>query len=166
MYRWYKNRHKLLKITLIEIIVVASLIAILGYLSSNNSLPIFCQEGYIQFRNECIPDEYENNFFDIMKSKAHVAFNMKLEKLEITPDQFSIQSGFKTEEEKEFFMAEVIASDNNRYFLTTIFYQDDPIEQINVDVSKIISDECTRENILKGYGCNPRYLEPINKINE
>lgn len=145
---------------------MATIIVIFGYLSSTNPLPIFCQEGYIKFRNECIPDEFENNFFNVMKSKAHVAFNMKLEKLEITPEQFSIQSGFKTDDEKEFFMAEVIASDNNRYFLTTIFYHDEPIDQINVDISKIISNECTRESILKGYGCNPRYLEPINKLNE
>ena len=77
----------------------------------------------------------------------------------------TIQSGFKTDDEKEFFMAEVITEDNDRYFLTTIFYHDEPLEQIDVVISKIISEKCTKENIQKGYGCNPKYLEQIQNQN-
>lgn len=163
LYIWKKNSHKLLKIILIGIITVSTLTLIFGFISHTNALPLFCKEGYIEFRNECIPDEHENNFFDLMKSKAHVAFIMKLDELGINPEQFTIQSGLKTDDERQFFMAEVIANDNQRYFLTAIFYQDQPLDQINVDVSKIISPECTQENILKGHGCNPKYLSPIKK---
>ena len=165
MYQWIKNRNKLQKIILVEATLIMTIIFTFGFLSSN-SLPVFCQDGYIQFRNECIPDEHENNYFDLMKSKAHVVFNMKLEELEINPQKFTIQSGFKIDDEQEFFMAEVIASDKKRYFLTTIFYPDEPLEKINVDISKIISIECTQENILKGYGCNPKYLKRINTTTE
>lgn len=161
LYLWKKNRHKLWKITVIGTITIFALILIIGFMSNTSALPLFCKEGYIQFRNECIPDEHENNFFDLMKSKAHVAFIIKLDKLGISPKHFTIQSGLKTDDKQEFFMAEVIADDDQRYFLTTIFYQDQPLDQINVEISKIISPECTQENILKGHGCNPKYLRPI-----
>ena len=161
LYQWNKNRHKLLKIITLEIIVVAALVLVFGYISSTNSYFLLCQEGYIQIRNQCVPEERETNFFDLMKSKAHIVFNMKLEELEITPEKFTIQSGLKTDDEKEFFMAEVIADDNNRYYLTTIFYHAEPLDQIEVTISKIISPKCNQENIMKGQGCNPKYLAPI-----
>ena len=103
----YEVITKLLKITLIGIISLSTLTLIFGFMSHTNALPLFCQEGYVQFRNDCVPDEHENNFFDLMKSKAHVVFNMKLEELGINPEQFTIQSGLKTDEKREFFMARI-----------------------------------------------------------
>ena len=166
MYQWKKNKHKLLTIILVEIAVVTSLVLFFGYLASTNTSLVWCEEGFVPIRNECVPEERDTNFFDLMKSKAHILFNMKLEEHMLTSEKMTIQSGFKTDDEKEFFMAEVITIDNDRYFLTTIFYHDEPLEQIDVVISKIISDNCTQENIQKGYGCNPKYLVPIPNQNE
>ena len=144
-----------------EITVVSILIGMFGYLSPANANFAWCEEGFVSIRNECVPEERETNFFDLMKSKAHILFNMKLEEKMITPEKLTIQSGLKIEDDKEFFMAEVVSNDDNRYFLTTIFYHDQPLDQIEVTISKIISQKCTRENIERGHGCNPKYLEPF-----
>jgi len=103
----------------------------------------------------------ETTFEDMMKRKATSAIDLKLQDYGIFFEQLTVQGGFKTSEEPQYFIAEAIAKNNTRYYLTTVFDSDESLEQINVKISKIISDKCGHELIAKGYGCESKYLQAL-----
>jgi hypothetical protein len=103
----------------------------------------------------------ESSFEEIMKRKATSAIDLKLQDYGIFFDQLTVQEGFKTSNEPQYFIAEAITKNNTRYYLTTVFYSEEPLEQITVKISKIISDKCRHEFIENGNGCELKYLQEI-----
>ena len=101
----------------------------------------------------------EKTFNQSMKQKATDAFEMTLEKYNIKSKQLTVQDGYKWED--EFFMAESITDGVDRYYLMAVFPQSTPADKIDVQIFKIISDECTTRNIVILQGCSPEYVQEL-----
>ena len=122
------------------------------------------------FVNGYLPDysddreRYENKQFqNIMEKKATLAFNIKLDEYRYSVDHLTVQEGYRTSQEHEFFMAEAVTTHGTRYFLMTTFESEQAMDTIDVEIFEIISDKCTRNNILNSSGCAPEYLIEAQK---
>ncbi len=117
-----------------------------------------CSEG-LQWDLSCSFSGSDAPFEEFLKQKATTVFDMTLEKYRINSKQLTVVDGFKWE--NEFFMAESIADDGNRYYLMTSFAEHESIDKIQVQIFKIISDNCVTENILSKQGCASEYIQEL-----
>jgi hypothetical protein len=117
-----------------------------------------CQEG-LQWDLSCSFPDKSVPFDEFLKQKATTVFDMTLEKFRINSKQLTVQDGYKWDD--EFFMAESIADDGNRYFLMTSFAQDASIDKIDVQIFRIISEKCTTGHIESSQGCAPEYIQEL-----
>jgi hypothetical protein len=117
-----------------------------------------CSEG-LQWDLSCSFSDSSVPFDEFLKQKATTVFDMTLEKFRINSKQLTVQDGYKWDD--EFFMAESIADDGNRYFLMTSFAQDASIDKIDVQIFKIISEKCTTGHIVSRQGCAPEYIQEL-----
>ena len=115
--------------------------------------------GYLPDYSDERESHEEKTFNQTMKQKATMVFEMKLEEYRINSKQLTVQDGYKWDD--EFFMSESIAHDGNRYFLMTSFAQDAPIDKIDVQIFKIISENCTTGHIVSRQGCAPEYIQEL-----
>ena len=104
-------------------------------------------------------DRYENKQFqDIMKKKATLAFNILLDEYRYSVDALTVKDGYRTSDDHEFYMGYTTTTNGTSYFMMTMFESEQPIDTIDVQIFKIISDECTVHNILNSSGCDPKHL--------
>lgn len=109
-------------------------------------------------------ERYENKQFQIiMEKKATLAFTIKLDEYQYSVDHLTVQEGYRTSQEHEFFMAEAVTTNGTRYFLMAMFESEQAMDTIDVEIFKIISDKCTRNDILNASGCAPEYLHEAQK---
>lgn len=109
-------------------------------------------------------ERYENKQFqNIMEKKATLAFNIKLDEYRYSVDHLTVQEGYRTSQEHEFFLAEAVTTNGTRYFLMTTFESEQAMDTIKVEIFEIISDKCTRNDILDSSGCEPKYLDEAQK---
>lgn len=141
-------------IVLVSVICTVSLFLLSLYVPAYMQ----CSEG-LQWNLSCSFPERTASFEEFVKQKATTSFEMTLEKYQINSEQLTVQDGLRWT--KEFFMAESIADDGNRYYLMAVFAHDVPINKINVQIFKIISDKCTTGNILSRQGCPPEYTQEL-----
>lgn len=107
---------------------------------------------------------YENKQFrNIMEQKATLAFNIKLDEYHYSIDILTVQEGYRTSQDHEFYMAEAVTTNGTRYFLMTTFESEQSMDTIDIQISKIISEKCTRSHILDASGCAPEYLHEAQK---
>ncbi len=141
-------------IILVSVICTISLFLLSLYITASMQ----CSEG-LQWNLSCSFPERTASFEEFVKQKATTVFEMTLEKYRVNSEQLTVQDGLKWY--KEFFMAESIADDGNRYYLMTVFAYDVPVDKIEVQIFKIISEKCTTENILSRQGCPPEYTQEL-----
>ncbi len=97
-------------------------------------------------------ENYEEKIFNrTMEKKASLAFNMTLTNHGINAEKITVRSGIKTM--SEFYMAHAVTENGTRYFLTSSFEKDESPDKINVKLFEIISEGCTRNDILTSRGC-------------
>jgi hypothetical protein len=109
-------------------------------------------------------ENYENKQFqNIMRKKATLAFNIKLDDYHYSIDQLVIQDGYRTSQVHEFYMAEAITTNGTRYFLMTVFEPEQSMDTIDVQIFEIISEKCSSNDILNLSGCDPKYLQEAKK---
>ncbi|MCH7559818.1 MAG: hypothetical protein IIC67_00355 [Thaumarchaeota archaeon] len=109
----------------------------------------------------CIFPE-KNPFEQFIEKKAIMAFNLKLDEYQIRSEVQAAYPAYTTGNFKAF-MAQAVTDDDTRYYLTTTFDPDDSLDKINVEIHKIISEKCNLDLILKGSGCEMKYLEKAEK---
>ena len=141
-------------------IILVSVICIVSLFLLSLYIPAYlqCSEG-LQWDMSCSFPERTVSFEKFVKQKATTAFEMTLQKYHINSEQLTVQDGFRWN--KEFFMAESIASDGNRYYLMTVFTHDLPIDKVDVQIFQIISEKCVTEHILNKQGCAPEYIREL-----
>ena len=141
-------------VILISVICTISLFLLSFYISSY----LQCSEG-LQWDLSCSFPERTDSFIEFVKQKATAAFEMTLQRHGINSEQLTVQDGLRWN--KEFFMAESIADDGNRYFLMAVFAHNVPVDKIDVQIFKIVSDKCTTGHILNRQGCPPEYTQEL-----
>ena len=117
-----------------------------------------CSDG-LQWNLSCSFPERTASFEEFVEQKATNAFEIKLQKYDIDSVQLTVQDGFRWND--EFFMAESIASDGNRYYLMAVFPHDLPVEKIDVQIFEIISNNCVTAHIQSKQGCAPEYIRDL-----
>ena len=141
-------------IILVSVIFIVSLFLLSLYIPAY----LQCSEG-LQWDLSCSFPERTVSFEKFVKQKATRAFEMTLEKYGINSEQITVQDGFRWN--NEFFMAESIADDDNRYYLMAVFAHNVPVGKIDVQIFKIISEKCTTEHIQNKQGCAPEYIQEL-----
>ena len=107
-------------------IVLMSAVCIVSLFLVSLYIPAYiqCSEG-LQWNLSCSFPERTASFEEFVKQKATSAFEMRLQKHDINYVQLTVQDGFRWND--EFFMAESIASDGNRYYLMAVFPHNLPV---------------------------------------
>lgn len=105
-----------------------------------------------------------DSFEEFLEQKATVTFDLKLKEYEIPSEKLTVKRGIGVME-NVFFMAQSITNNGTRYFLMTSFNPHAFLDKIDVEIFKIISEKCTPEHIVNSIGCDPKYLEKVEKPN-
>lgn len=121
-----------------------------------------CSEG-LQWDMSCSFHDDVSASDKFLIHKATSVFQVTLDKYQIDSSHLSVHKGARWGSAPEkFFMAESVAHDGSRYFLKTLFAEDDAsIDKIDVQVFKITSDKCTYEHMVYVNGCELEYLQEL-----
>lgn len=95
-----------------------------------------------------------------LEKKATAAFNLKLDDYRILSEVNAAYPAYSTGLHKSF-VTQAVESDGTRYYLSTTFIHDESLDEINVEIYKIISEKCNLSIISTGSGCESEYLETM-----
>jgi hypothetical protein len=98
-----------------------------------------------------------------LEKKAIAAFNLKLDDYRIISKVHAAYPAYSTGLHKSFVTQAVTVngSDVTRYYLSTSFIPDESLDEINVQIYKIISEKCDLSIISAGSDCESKYLEIV-----
>ncbi|MGY5146585.1 MAG: cupredoxin domain-containing protein [Candidatus Nitrosopumilus sp. bin_7KS] len=102
-------------------------------------------------------------FEQFLEKKATTVFNLKLDDYRIISEVHVAYPAYSTGLHKSFVTqaVEVNGSDVTRYYLSTTFIPDDSLDEIDVEIYKIISEKCDLSIISTGSECESKYLDTI-----